>query len=255
MEPRPRGCRPEPHVCSTLRWRRSPCPRCLVFDPVDGSPGSRPLAESRSGGVGSHLVTTVFDLMLAKYGVGPRWVAGLAHRIQRRPGLYTPAWQESVTGVPGADRGSHWTRVRRQRRGVQGRSMIVMGAGTNHWFHSDTITGLSHADDVDRMPRSQRWRVGTLRRAGEGPADHWLHPDGECAGLEPPAPAHDPDCLLVPAHGPVPLRPLRCGHLEVEHRQGESSPARRRRTVAQSGADGWMPSYPNIRPQLARAGR
>ena len=87
-----------------------------------------------------HLVTTVYDLMLAQYGVDRdglpgRWPGGYHDATEP----YTPAWQEPITGVPAAQ----CARVAREfadnaeRSG--GRSMILMGAGTNHWFHSDTI--------------------------------------------------------------------------------------------------------------------
>ncbi|GIJ73770.1 nitrate reductase subunit alpha [Virgisporangium ochraceum] len=89
--------------------------------------------------VAGRLVTTVFDLMLAQYGVARpglpgEWPAGYDDPAQP----YTPAWQEPITGVPAAA----VTRIAREfadnadRSG--GRSMILMGAGTNHWFHSDT---------------------------------------------------------------------------------------------------------------------
>jgi nitrate reductase alpha subunit len=52
---------------------------------------------------------------------------------------YTPAWQERITGVPA----KAVTRVAREfarnAERTQGRSMIAMGAGTNHWFHSDEL--------------------------------------------------------------------------------------------------------------------
>ncbi len=87
-----------------------------------------------------HLVTTVYDLMLAQYGVRRdglpgNWPGGYDDATEP----YTPAWQEPITGVPA----QACTRIAREfadnadRSG--GRSMIVMGAGTNHWFHSDTI--------------------------------------------------------------------------------------------------------------------
>ncbi|MGV9636705.1 nitrate reductase subunit alpha [Nocardia rhamnosiphila] len=85
-------------------------------------------------------VTTVFDLLLAQYAVGRpglpgTWPAGYDDATEP----YTPAWQEAVTGVPAAQA----RRIAREfadnadRSG--GRSMILMGAGTNHWFHSDQI--------------------------------------------------------------------------------------------------------------------
>ena len=90
--------------------------------------------------VAGRTVTTVFDLLLAQYGVGREglpgdWPAG--YDDPATPG--TPAWQEEITSVPAAQA----TRIAREfadtaeRSG--GRSMILMGAGTNHWFHSDTI--------------------------------------------------------------------------------------------------------------------
>jgi nitrate reductase alpha subunit len=90
--------------------------------------------------VHGRLVTSVYDLLLAQYGVGRDGLPGdwpSSYEDAEVP--YTPAWQEPVTGVPAAA----CARIAREfadnaeRSG--GRSMIIMGAGTNHWFHSDTI--------------------------------------------------------------------------------------------------------------------
>ncbi|GAB3159223.1 nitrate reductase subunit alpha [Micromonospora sonneratiae] len=88
--------------------------------------------------VGEHVVTNVFDLLLAQYGVA-------------RPGLpgqwpadyddvdvpYTPAWQEPITGVPAAQVARIAREFADNAERSGGRSMILLGAGTNHWFHSD----------------------------------------------------------------------------------------------------------------------
>ncbi len=88
--------------------------------------------------VAGRLVTTVYDLMLASYGVKRDGLPGEwpgSYDDVTQP--YTPAWQEEITSVPAAT----VTRVAREfadsadRSG--GRSMITLGAGTNHWFHSD----------------------------------------------------------------------------------------------------------------------
>jgi nitrate reductase / nitrite oxidoreductase, alpha subunit len=87
--------------------------------------------------VGNRWVTTVFDLMLAQYGVGRPGVPGEWPKDLDDPAPCTPAWQQPITGVPAA------TAARIAREFAQnavdsgGRSMILMGAGTNHWFHSD----------------------------------------------------------------------------------------------------------------------
>jgi nitrate reductase / nitrite oxidoreductase, alpha subunit len=88
--------------------------------------------------VAGRLVTTVFDLLLAQYGVGRdglpgTWPSGYADADQP----YTPAWQEAITSVP-ADA---VVRIAREFAGSAeesgGRCMIVMGAGICQWFHGD----------------------------------------------------------------------------------------------------------------------
>ncbi|WP_459549167.1 nitrate reductase subunit alpha [Nocardia sp. X0981] len=90
--------------------------------------------------VGGHLVTTVFDLLLAQYGVHRDGLPGVWPADYDDPSQpYTPAWQESVTGVPAAAALRIAREFAANAEDSHGRSMIVMGAGTNHWFHSDTI--------------------------------------------------------------------------------------------------------------------
>ncbi|MGW7408644.1 nitrate reductase subunit alpha [Streptomyces sp. NPDC054833] len=90
--------------------------------------------------VGGRLVTTVYDLLLAQYGVARaglpgRWPSGYDDTTEP----YTPAWQAGITGVD-ADRAARIAReFAANAEESHGRSMIIMGAGTNHWFHSDTI--------------------------------------------------------------------------------------------------------------------
>ena len=109
------------------------------FDSPDGS-----VAFDRRGvpvaRVGDRLVTTVLDLMLAQYGVARDGLPGTwpeGYDDPRTPA--TPAWQEQHTGVPAAQ----VTRLAREWAhnaiDTGGRGMILMGAGTNHWFHSDQI--------------------------------------------------------------------------------------------------------------------
>jgi nitrate reductase / nitrite oxidoreductase, alpha subunit len=90
--------------------------------------------------VAGRLVTTVYDLLLAAYGVGRpglpgEWPAG--YEDPSTP--CTPAWQEPITGVPAAQAERIGREFAASAAESRGRSMIIMGAGTNHWFHSDTI--------------------------------------------------------------------------------------------------------------------
>ncbi|RKR19871.1 nitrate reductase subunit alpha [Arthrobacter oryzae] len=88
--------------------------------------------------VDGHLVTTVFDLMLAQYGVGREglpgdWAAG--YEDVSTP--YTPAWQEEITSVPAQACIRVAREFARNAEESRGRSMIIMGAGICQWFHGD----------------------------------------------------------------------------------------------------------------------
>ncbi|RYE81035.1 MAG: nitrate reductase subunit alpha, partial [Myxococcales bacterium] len=90
--------------------------------------------------VGGRLVTTVLDLMFAQFGVARPGLPGEWPEGYDDPRIpATPAWQEQHTGVPAAQ----VTRLAREWAqnaiDTEGRGMILMGAGTNHWFHSDQI--------------------------------------------------------------------------------------------------------------------
>jgi nitrate reductase alpha subunit len=88
--------------------------------------------------IGGRAVTTVLDLMLAQYGVARdglpgEWPTGYDDPSQP----YTPAWQQAHTGIdPG-----RVVRIAREfaanAEATRGRSMVVMGAGLNHWYHGD----------------------------------------------------------------------------------------------------------------------
>ncbi|MFD4441408.1 nitrate reductase subunit alpha [Nocardia sp. NPDC058519] len=107
------------------------------FDTVDGH------GETIDRGVPVRMVAgrpvcTVFDLMLAQYGVARPGLPGEWPSGYDDPGsLYTPAWQEPITGVSGAQ----VIRIAREfaDNAVDsgGRSMIIMGAGICQWFHGD----------------------------------------------------------------------------------------------------------------------
>ncbi|MBL1077029.1 nitrate reductase subunit alpha [Nocardia sp. 2] len=109
------------------------------FDTGDGA-GAEIVRGVPARTIGGHLVTTVFDLLLAQYGVERpglpgEWPSGYEDPSQ--PG--TPAWQEAITGVPAAMAARIGREFAANAEESTGRSMILMGAGTNHWFHSDTI--------------------------------------------------------------------------------------------------------------------
>ncbi|WP_435921843.1 nitrate reductase subunit alpha [Paenibacillus sp. DYY-L-2] len=97
-----------------------------------------PVKHLKGADGGTVKVVTVYDLMMAHVGVNRNLTGDYpADYDDGKP--YTPAWQEAITGVKKA----HCIQVAREfadnaaRTG--GKSMIAMGGGTNHWYHSDQI--------------------------------------------------------------------------------------------------------------------
>ena len=105
------------------------------FDTVDGH-GEMLARGVPVRQVGEHLVCTVFDLMLAQYGVARPGCRDLAHRVRRRRRAVHP-------GLAGADHrsvrrtGVRVAEIARNAEESGGRSMIIMGAGICQWFHGD----------------------------------------------------------------------------------------------------------------------
>ncbi|EMY33434.1 nitrate reductase Z subunit alpha [Arthrobacter crystallopoietes BAB-32] len=198
--------------------------------------------------IGGKTVTTVFDLMLAQYGVGREGLPGQwAENYDDGGTPYTPAWQEAITSVPAKMCIKIAREFARNAEQSGGRSMIIMGAGICQWFHGDTtyrsilslllltgsmgrngggwahyvgqektrpITGwvsLANALDWSRPPRTMTGTSYWYMHTGQ-----WRN-DGYSA-----------DSLNSP---------LAEGHLKGMHTAD---------TIAQSARLGWMPFYPQF---------
>ncbi|MFM6991094.1 MAG: nitrate reductase subunit alpha, partial [Rhodoferax sp.] len=83
------------------------------------------------------LVATVFDLTAANYGVARSLPGENAATSYDHDTPYTPAWQEKITGV----KQDQVIAVARQFADnadkTRGKSMVIIGAAMNHWYHSD----------------------------------------------------------------------------------------------------------------------
>ena len=83
------------------------------------------------------LVTTVFDILAASLAIDRGHGGDVASGYEDARAYATPAWQEAITGVPAED----MIRVAREfadnAERTGGRSMIIMGAGVNHWYNND----------------------------------------------------------------------------------------------------------------------
>ena len=95
------------------------------------------IAVAKGGAAHEVLVATVFDLQVAQYGI-PRGLPGelaAANFDDNTP--YTPAWQEQITGVSRDQIITVARQFAENAHKTEGRSMVIIGAGMNHWYHSD----------------------------------------------------------------------------------------------------------------------
>ena len=83
------------------------------------------------------LVVCVYDLLMAQYGLDRGFGGGNVAKSfdDNVPG--TPAWQEQITGVPRAEVIQIAREFARTADKTRGRSMIIVGAAMNHWYHND----------------------------------------------------------------------------------------------------------------------
>jgi len=83
------------------------------------------------------LVTSVYDLTLANYGLDRGLDDASCAQNYDEIKAYSPAWAEQITGVSR----QNIIRIAREfaenAEKTRGRSMIIVGAGMNHWYHMD----------------------------------------------------------------------------------------------------------------------
>ncbi|MBO1110354.1 nitrate reductase subunit alpha [Bordetella petrii] len=86
---------------------------------------------------GEVLAVTVYDLLMANYGLD-RGLGGANVAASYDDDVpYTPAWQERITGVKRDDVITVARQFALNADKTQGKSMVILGAGLNHWYHMD----------------------------------------------------------------------------------------------------------------------
>jgi nitrate reductase / nitrite oxidoreductase, alpha subunit len=217
------------------------------FDAPDGS-GSVLRRGVPARRVGDHLVTTVFDLMLAQYGVRRpdlpgEWPTG--YDDASTP--YTPAWQAEITSVPAEACARIAREFATNAEQSGGRSMIIMGAGICQWFHGDATY---------RAILALLILTGSMGRNGGGwahyvgqekcrPITGWISLANALDWTRPPRTMigtaywymHTDQWRFDGYRADALASPLAEGNLAGMHTAD---------TIAQSARLGWMPFYPQF---------
>ncbi len=86
---------------------------------------------------GETLVTTVHDLFLANYGIDRGFGGDNVAKSLDDDTPYTPAWAEKITGVSRDKIIQVAREFASNAEKTNGRSMVIIGAAMNHWYHAD----------------------------------------------------------------------------------------------------------------------
>ena len=147
-------------------------------------------------------VATVYDLLMAQYGVPRGFGEGYPEDYNDEEAPYTPAWAEKYTGM------NRETLIKFAREwGVtaektDGKCTIIIGAGINHWYHANLIYragmhtlmfcgcvgvnggGLAHYVGQEKLAPMESWSTIALGkdwhsavRLQNAPSWHYVHSD------------------------------------------------------------------------------
>jgi nitrate reductase / nitrite oxidoreductase, alpha subunit len=86
---------------------------------------------------GEAFVATVFDLFCANYGLDRGLGGGFVSKNYDEDLPFTPAWAEKITGVPRDQIITVAREFALNAEKTNGKSMVILGAGLNHWYHMD----------------------------------------------------------------------------------------------------------------------
>jgi len=133
-------------------------------------------------------VTTVYDLIMAQYGVGRGLDGDYPADYTDQNAAYTPAWQEIFTGVDSKTVLQFAREWANTANATEGKCMIIIGAGINHWYHANLMYragamalmlcgcvgknggGLNHYVGQEKLAPSDSWGSLAFAKDWQGPS-------------------------------------------------------------------------------------
>lgn len=171
---------------------------------AEGSVHARgvPVRKLKTSGGSEVLVATVYDILMAQYGV-PRGLPGdypESYDDEEKP--FTPAWSEKFTGIDRKDLIKFAREWGTTAKYTSGRCTIIIGAGINHWYHANLMYragihalmfcgcvgvnggGLAHYVGQEKLAPAEPWGAIALAkdwyppsRVQNAPSWHYVHTD------------------------------------------------------------------------------
>ena len=88
---------------------------------------------------GQVVVTTVFDLLMAQFGVNRGLAGAYPESYDDAATTYTPAWQEKFSGIDKETVINFARQFADTAERTGGQCTVIIGAGVNHWYHNNLI--------------------------------------------------------------------------------------------------------------------
>ncbi|MCH8247560.1 MAG: nitrate reductase subunit alpha [Bacteroidetes bacterium] len=133
-------------------------------------------------------VATVYDVLMAQYGVNRGLTGAYPDSYTDKDAAYTPAWQEIFTGVDSKTVIQFAREWAQTAKATEGKCSIIIGAGVNHWFHNNLIYraginalmfcgcvgknggGLNHYVGQEKLAPTDSWSSIAFAKDWQGPS-------------------------------------------------------------------------------------
>ncbi|MCG3134662.1 MAG: Respiratory nitrate reductase 1 alpha chain [Planctomycetes bacterium] len=213
------------------------------------------------------VVATVYDLLMAQYGVVRGLGGAYPSGYDDEDACYTPAWAERYTGI------DRKTLIRFAREWAStaahtgGKCTVIIGAGINHWYHANLMYraamhalvlcgcvgvnggGLAHYVGQEKLAPGESWGAIAFgkdwvppSRLQNAPSWHYVHSDQwryeKSFRDYHTVPAEQPEGTLAEGHTlDANIRAVRCGWLPFYPQFDRSSLELCREAAAKGAAD------------------
>lgn len=161
-----------------------------------------PVKQLSTADGGTVAVATVYDLLMAQYGVSRGLEGAYPPSYDDADSPYTPAWAEKYTGIA-RDVVIRFTREWAKTAELTGgKCTVVIGAGVNHWYHNNLMYraaihalmfsgcvgvnggGLAHYVGQEKLAPMESWSAIAFAkdwippsRLQNSPSWHYMHND------------------------------------------------------------------------------
>lgn len=148
------------------------------------------------------IATTVYDLLMAQYGVNRNLGGQYPTSYDDENQSYTPAWQEKFTGISKENVIKFAREWAQNAEATNGKCSVIIGAGIDHWYHNNLIYraainalmfcgcvgknggGLNHYVGQEKLAPAAPWATIAFAKDWQGPSRlqnapswHYMHSD------------------------------------------------------------------------------